>query len=200
MREIFTYGSVGRAPGNRCLYPEPDGKKPLPVTGGVRPKAMKETKTMIRPFNEADLHNLHRMICETIDASYSGVYPPRAIRFFKEHHSEKKIVGRSVMGKILVLISERDASILATGSLMDSEIIGVFVHPDHQRQGYGKVIMAELEKMAIAESVSEITLSISLPSRKFYEYCGYDALDEYALDVGSGEYLRYWLGKKVLQP
>ena len=24
MREIFTYGSVGRAPGNRCLYPEPD--------------------------------------------------------------------------------------------------------------------------------------------------------------------------------
>ena len=22
MREIFTYGSVGRAPGNMCLYPE----------------------------------------------------------------------------------------------------------------------------------------------------------------------------------
>jgi hypothetical protein len=22
MREIFTYGEVGRAPGNRCLYPE----------------------------------------------------------------------------------------------------------------------------------------------------------------------------------
>jgi hypothetical protein len=27
MREIFTYGTVGRAPGNRCLYPEPDVKK-----------------------------------------------------------------------------------------------------------------------------------------------------------------------------
>ena len=27
MREIFTYGSVGRAPGNRCLYPEADGVK-----------------------------------------------------------------------------------------------------------------------------------------------------------------------------
>jgi hypothetical protein len=24
MRESFTYGSVGRAPGNRCLYPEAD--------------------------------------------------------------------------------------------------------------------------------------------------------------------------------
>ena len=26
MREIFTYGSVGGAPGDRCFYLEPDGK------------------------------------------------------------------------------------------------------------------------------------------------------------------------------
>jgi len=26
MRENFTYGSVGRASGNRCLYPEDDPK------------------------------------------------------------------------------------------------------------------------------------------------------------------------------
>ena len=28
MREIFTYGSVGGAPGNRCFYPEGEPKKP----------------------------------------------------------------------------------------------------------------------------------------------------------------------------
>src|SRR5262245_55629778 len=28
MRETFTSGSVGRAPGNRCLYPEPDCRQP----------------------------------------------------------------------------------------------------------------------------------------------------------------------------
>jgi len=27
MREIFTSGSVGRAPGNRCFYPEADSLK-----------------------------------------------------------------------------------------------------------------------------------------------------------------------------
>ena len=27
MREIFTSGSVGGAPGNRCFYLEPDGEK-----------------------------------------------------------------------------------------------------------------------------------------------------------------------------
>jgi hypothetical protein len=32
MREIFTYGSVGRAPGKRCFYPEPDQLKSPPHT------------------------------------------------------------------------------------------------------------------------------------------------------------------------
>jgi hypothetical protein len=31
MRESFTYGSVGRAPRKRCLYPELDAKQPAPV-------------------------------------------------------------------------------------------------------------------------------------------------------------------------
>jgi hypothetical protein len=31
MREIFTSGSVGRAPGNRCLYPEVDRKDRAPA-------------------------------------------------------------------------------------------------------------------------------------------------------------------------
>lgn len=155
---------------------------------------------MIRLFNKTDLYVLHLMICDTINTSYSGVYPPRAVCFFKEYHSKKKIIERSTIGEILVLISERNASILATGSLVNSEIVGVFVHPDHQRQGHGKALMDELEKNASAKGLSEVNLSVSLPSRVFYEHLGYDILDERALDVGEGECLKYWLGKKVLQP
>ncbi len=87
---------------------------------------------------------------------------------------------------------------LATGALVGSEIIGVFVHPDYQRQGHGKAIMAELEKRAKADGLSEIALSISLPSRRFYENLGYEILDECALDVGEGQYLTYWPGIKSL--
>ncbi len=159
---------------------------------------MEKTKAMMRRFTESDLHALHRMICHAIDASYSCAYPLRAVRFFKEHHSEEKISGRCAAGEILILASEQDGSILATGALVDAQIIGVFVHPDHQRQGHGKAIMAELEKMARAKALRRITLSISLPSRKFYEHCGYEVLEECAIDVGAGERLRYRPGKKVL--
>ena len=128
------------------------------------------------------------------------MYPPRAVQFFKEHHSEEKIAGRSAVGDILLLVAEQDVSILATGALVDAQVIGVFVHPDHQCKGYGKVIMAKLEKLARAKALQRIALSISLPSRKFYEHCGYEVLEECAIDAGEGEHLKYWPGEKLLPP
>jgi GNAT superfamily N-acetyltransferase len=159
---------------------------------------MKEDTTRIRKFDRADLHALHRMICETIEASYPGLYPPRAVAFFREYHSERRIAERSEIGEILVLISEPIDSILATGSLIGSEIMGVFVRSDHQRHGYGKDIMTQLELMAIEKGLPQLNLSISLPSRLFYEHLGYRVLDECVIDVGGGEFLKYWSGKKEL--
>lgn len=159
---------------------------------------MDDREITIRLFDEAELLSLHRMICDTIDASYSGIYPPRAVDFFKGHHSKERIAERSATGEILVLVAGRDGSILATGSLVGSEIVGVFVQREHQREGYGKAIMTKLERMAMAKGISEVSMSISLPSRMFYEHLGYDVLDERALDVGEGQYLKYWPGKKVL--
>jgi GNAT superfamily N-acetyltransferase len=151
---------------------------------------------MIRPFNEADLGSLRAMIWRTIDVSYSGPYPPRAVQFFREHHSEKRITERRRSGEIWVL--ERGGSILATGALVGDEIVAVFVDPDHQGQGHGKAIMTELEKRARAEGVSEVHLSVSLPSRAFYERRGYEISEALSLDVGEGQYLHYWSGRKAL--
>ena len=129
---------------------------------------------MIRPFNETDLNTLHRMIWRTIDISYSGVYPLLAVRFFKDYHSAKRILERNNVGEILIL--EENGVMLATGALIGNEITGVFVNPDNQRQGHGKAIITELEKIARAKGLPEIILSISLPSRIFYENLGYEVL------------------------
>ena len=151
---------------------------------------------MIRPFCEADLGSLHRMICDTIDASYSGVYPLRAVQFFKEYHSEKRIMERSQAGEVLII--ERGGSIVATGALVGNEILGVFVKPEDQGQGLGKRIMSELEGRAKKKSFSEIVLSVSLASRKFYDNLEYEVLAECSLDVGEGQHLDYWPGRKTL--
>jgi citrate lyase synthetase len=134
------------------------------------------------------------MIQDTIDFSYSGVYPERAVQFFKAYHSQTKIMERCREGEILLI--EQDGSIVATGALVGNEISGVFVRSEHQGKGFGRRIMSELESRATQKGVSTITLSVSLTSRKFYEKLGFEMLEECSIDVGGGQHLDYWPARK----
>ena len=47
-------------------------------------------------------------------------------------------------------------------------------------------------------SCTPLGISVSLPSRGFYERLGYVILEECSIDVGEGEKLDYWQAKKKL--
>ncbi len=151
---------------------------------------------MIKLFNDADLEPLHELIQDTIEYSYRVIYPDRVLHFFKNHHSKNSILERSRNGVILIL--EKEGIFVATGSLVANEITGVFVAPKNQGCGYGATIMQKLEELASRRGFSEIILDISLPSRSFYEKLHYQISEEYSYDVGMGEFLKYWKGRKQI--
>lgn len=140
------------------------------------------------------LHLIHN----TVDLCYSGVYPPLAVQFFKEYHSEKEIVRRSEAGTILVAL--HDGHFAATGALVENEITGVFVSPSMQGMGLGRMIMRELENLAESRGYGMVELSVSLPARGFYEAIGYELISDCAIDVGEGQKLTFWRARKVLTP
>ena len=150
----------------------------------------------IRRFREPDLCQLMRLIRETIEISYAEVYPPRAVQFLRDFHSEKKVADRSKAGTTLVV--EEDGELVATGSLVGSEILAVFVHPRLQRGGRGKALMNTLENEARASGETEIGLAVSLPSRRFYESLGYKIVEKRSGDVGEGQRLDFWKAVKQL--
>lgn len=153
---------------------------------------------MLRLFQYSDLSQLNEMIHKTIDYSYSGIYPDRAVLFFKNYHCETNILERNRKGEVLVL--EKNGSIVATGSIVGDEISGVFVEPKNQSFGFGSKIMFELEKRAKVNYIAEVTLSVSLPSKKFYENLHYEIVEDLEIDVGEGQSLKYWKGKKNIIP
>jgi hypothetical protein len=83
-----------------------------------------------RRFDVADLAAVQRLIHDTIDRRYSGLYPPRDVQFFKEFHSRDSILERHNAGAVLVV--EHDQDIVATGATVDGEISGVFVRVQFQ--------------------------------------------------------------------
>jgi GNAT superfamily N-acetyltransferase len=88
------------------------------------------------------------------------------------HPEAVGIEDRSKAGETTFVVEE-DGAPVASGSLVDGEIPAVFVHPGLQKGGRGKALMNALENEARASGVTEIGLSISLPSRRFYEGVGY---------------------------
>ncbi len=154
------------------------------------------TRPDIRRLRDSDVASLRRLICDTINVSYAPVYPPRAVTFFKDFHGEPRITERARLGTVLVI--EQAGDLIATGSLVDDEIFAVFVRPDHQRAGLGQALMSALEDRARASGVTESVLSVSLPSRRFYEALGYEMVQSCSRDLGEGQRLDFWKAKKRL--
>ena len=155
-----------------------------------------ESELKMRAFKPADLSAVSELIHATIEASYAGVYPPRAVAFFREFHSPSAILQRHVTGSIVQVESE--GRTVGTGSIVGAEITGVFVDPAFQGRGIGGRIMDELEREARAHGCDSIRLSVSLPSRRFYERRGYSVVEECSIDVGEGQRLDYWEAQKPL--
>ena len=93
---------------------------------------------------------------------------------------------------------DRAATVIGTGSVVGADILGVFIHPASQHKGYGKSLMQALEDTAVANGISEVVISVSLPSRRFYERLGYEIIENRTIDVGGAQKLDYWEAKKSL--
>jgi ribosomal protein S18 acetylase RimI-like enzyme len=150
----------------------------------------------IRTFHESDVGAVRELIHHTIDVCYSPVYPPRAVQFFKNFHSDARLLERHQKGQILV--AEEEGNVIGTGSVVGSDIFGVFVRPECQHRGHGRSLMQELERKVIANGFTEVVLSVSLPSRAFYESLGYEIIEDRTIDVGEGQRLDFWKAKKRL--
>ena len=150
--------------------------------------------TELRSFRPDDLDGLKQLIHHTIEVSYTEYYPPKVIDFFKQFHSEKDILQRTQIGHTLVALTE--GKIVGTGSFVNNTILAVFVHPDTQKNGLGKKIMAELEAGVVTTGDGQIELDISLPSRQFYQGLGYIVNEEVIRDLGEGQKLKFWKATK----
>ncbi len=98
-----------------------------------------------------------------------------------------------------ILVAEQGRTVVGTGALVGSEILGVFVDPRCQGQGYGRALMNALEGRAAKNGVRMVQLCISLPSKGFYKNMGYRVGRQRSFDVGRGQRLRFWKASKALQ-
>jgi GNAT superfamily N-acetyltransferase len=150
----------------------------------------------IRKFTPSDLDTVRALIQRTIDVCYSGIYPEEAVWFFKAWHCDDNILRDAKEGYTILL--EKDRRIIGTGTIVSNEIKRVFVEPEFQKHGFGKLIMQRLEEKALSAGISIVDLSASLPSKKFYDSLGYVTLEETFIEVENGKKLDFYRMEKSL--
>lgn len=151
---------------------------------------------LIREFDSSDLQAIKALVDHTIDVCYTHTYPQEAVRFFKDWHSNEKILGDSRDGYTIVL--EQNGRVIGAGTLVGDEIKRVFVEPILQKQGFGKIIMCKLEEKAGSLGVAAVKLDASLPSKTFYDLLGYTTLEKAFREVENNQRLHYYKMEKRL--
>ncbi|MDD5419726.1 MAG: GNAT family N-acetyltransferase, partial [Methanomicrobiaceae archaeon] len=85
-----------------------------------------------------------------------------------------------------------------TGTLLGTTIKRVFVHPSHQRRGYGSLLMHALEGEALERGIRRVELYASLPAKRFYDVLGYFTESEGYIPVRNEKKLDYYAMAKRL--
>jgi GNAT superfamily N-acetyltransferase len=135
------------------------------------------------------------LIHTTIRTCYPTIYPPKVVQFFLEYHSPKEVERRLKGGTLLVL--KLGDEICGTGFLYEEELGGVYVHPDHQRKGYGYKIVRELLQLAQKQKLKRVWLDATPIAKPLYDKLGFILVSELTQWIGD-ERLDYFKMEKYI--
>lgn len=145
---------------------------------------------------ESEAEEIFRLVQNTVKTVYPLYYRDEIAAFFLQLHSLENIARDIQQGNVYVL--RRDGVLIGTGSFEKEHITRVYIAPEFRGNGYGRIIMGQLEREIAAFSpVSR--LEASLPAARFYERLGYRTVRHESMPAENGVILVYEMMEKLLQ-
>lgn len=95
-------------------------------------------------------------------------------------------------------MTEENGALLATGTLLGTNVRRMFVDPSAQGRGLGQALLSRIEEHACVLDLTALDLSSSLPARDFYLHHGYSIDSEETISLPGGEVLRFYAMSKTL--
>ena len=133
----------------------------------------------IRRFTDADAEAAAQVVSVTAAISNSRDYPPEYIAHLKETHSAEVLRQRAREGHMYVICDGEQ--IVGTGTIApywgsetESILLTIFILPDWQGRGLGRLLIETLEQDEYAKRAGRIEIPASLTAVNFYRHLGYD--------------------------
>ena len=159
----------------------------------MKAKAAEMSGLIYKKALPQDAERIFYIVQHTKDVIYPDYYAKTGVDFFGRLHSIENIRSDIEHGRSYALV--KDGEIIGTGSYTDNHITRVYVLPEFQGQGFGTLIMDELEK-EIFSYYDDCELDASLPACIFYENRGYKTVRHVRYEIGDGKLMIYEIMSK----
>ena len=130
----------------------------------------------IRPATVADAEGICRVAIRTLRETNARDYTPDVIARLVAGFSAQRIAAFVASRPFYVALAHD--TVVGTANLDGTAARAVFVDPDQQGQGIGADLMAVIEDLARARSVTTLHVQSSITAEGFYKKLGYVAVGE----------------------
>lgn len=130
--------------------------------------------TTIRPARDDDADAISGVILRALRETNAKDYTDEIIERIGRSFSPEAV--RELIGKRTVFVAVDGNRIVGTASLDGSVVRTVFVAPDVQARGIGKLLMVEVERTARGRNIQALTVPSSITAESFYARLGFIAV------------------------
>jgi N-acetylglutamate synthase-like GNAT family acetyltransferase len=138
---------------------------------GERVRTMECT---IRPAREDDADEISAVILRALRETNAKDYASEIIE--RIEHSFGASAVRQLIAERTVFVAAVGGRVVGTASLDGSVVRTVFVSPDLQGRGIGKLLMAEVERTARGRNLPSLAVPSSISAETFYGQLGFRAV------------------------
>ena len=128
----------------------------------------------IRPALEDDADEISAVILRTLRETNAKDYAREIIERIEHSFSPSAVL--QLIAKRTVFVAVIGSRVVGTASLDGSVVRTVFVSPDVQARGIGKLLMAEIERTARERDIHTLAVPSSLSAETFYLQLGFRAV------------------------
>ena len=128
----------------------------------------------VRPALERDADEISAVILRALRETNAKDYTNEIIERVERSFSPPAV--RELIGKRTVFVAAIGSRVVGTASLDGSVVRSVFVAPDVQARGIGKLLMARIESTARERNIAKLAVPSSVTAESFYARLGFSAL------------------------